>query len=63
MRGGGPGGGTADWAAAMRSSPGMQRQALDATLDAARTVDAKYGTQLTSAVWDNIVNGRFQVYP
>ncbi len=63
MRGGGPGGGAHDWAYEMTNASGMQRQALDATLDAARVVDAKYGTQLTSAVWDNIVNGRFQVYP
>lgn len=63
MRGGGPGGGARDWTFEMINTPGMQHQALDATLDAARVVDARYGTRLTSAVWDNIVNGRFQVYP
>ncbi len=53
MRGSGPGGGAADWQQFMTRNPGAQRQALDAVLNSARSVDAKYGTQLTSAVWDN----------
>ena len=63
MRGGGRGGGAADWAVEMANTPGMQKEALDAVLDAARSVDATHGTNLTSAVWENIVNGNFKVYP
>ena len=63
MRGGGKGGGAVDWDRMMRRTPGAQRSALDAVLDAAREVDLKHGTSLTSKVWENIVNGKFKVYP
>lgn len=63
MRGGRCGGGTRDWEGMMQNNPGPQRQALDAVLDVARQTDLKYGTNITSPVWENIINGRFRLYP
>ena len=58
-----PSGGASDWAREMSANQGMQKKALDATLDAAREVDFKHGTNITGAVWENIINGRFRVFP
>jgi hypothetical protein len=45
------------------NDPGSQRKALDATLDASRSIDQQHGTNITQDVWDNIINGRFNGGP
>lgn len=35
----------------MASNPGSQRKAFDAVLDAAREIDFKHGTDITSKFW------------
>lgn len=60
---GGRGGSRLDWARYMAANPGAQRQAMDAVLDASRTIDFRHGTNVTQAVWSNILNGLFATYP
>jgi hypothetical protein len=48
-----------DWADHFRRYPGSQREAFDALLEAARHVDYKLGTSVTSAIWDNLLAGNF----
>ena len=47
----------------MASNPGSQRKAFDAVLDAAREIDFKHGTDITSKFWQNIYKGNFKVHP
>lgn len=47
----------------MASNPGSQRKAFDAMLDAAREIDFKHGTDITSKFWQNIYKGNFKVHP
>ena len=47
----GPKGSTALWDRYMASNPGSQRKAFDAVLDAAREIDFKHGTDITSKFW------------
>jgi hypothetical protein len=63
MRGGGKGGSKNDWRVFMSKTPGAQKQALDAVLDAARKTDMKHGTEITKAVWESIIRGEFTVFP
>ncbi len=60
---GGRGGSTADWMRYMNANPGMQRRAFDSVLDASRAIDAKHGTYITQDVWQNIMEGNFEVRP
>ena len=59
----GPKGSAALWDRYMASNPGSQRKAFDAVLDAAREIDFKHGTDITSKFWENIINGSFKVHP
>lgn len=63
MRGGGKGGGAADWDDMMRSSLGAQQKALDAVLDAAQKTDKKHGTSIFDAVIENMKDGNFEKIP
>ncbi len=60
---GGPSGSAAAWAREMAANPGTQARALDAVLDASRSVDARYGTNVTSTVWRAIYGGNYTPYP
>jgi hypothetical protein len=60
---GGKGGSAADWARYFNANPGAQAKALDAVLEASRATDASFGTQITSAVWENLMHGNFTPYP
>jgi hypothetical protein len=60
---GGRGGSIADWAAYFTANPGSQRAAFDATLDASRAIDARYGTSITQTFWQNIMDGNFAAFP
>ncbi len=60
---GGRGGSIADWAAHFAGNPGSQAKALNVLLDVSRQADMKFGTNITSAVWENIVKGNFVVHP
>ena len=59
----GPKGSAALWDRYMASNPGSQRKAFDAVLDAAREIDFKHGTDITSKFWQNIYKGNFKVHP
>lgn len=56
-------GSAALWDRYMASNPGSQRKAFDAVLDAAREIDFKHGTDITSKFWRNIYKGSFKVHP
>ncbi len=56
---GGSNGSTAAWAAALSENPGAQRAAYDVLLATSRQIDYAHGTSITSAVWENLLNGRF----
>jgi hypothetical protein len=60
---GGASGSTAKWADYFTRFPGAQRKAFDAVLSASRSIDAKYGTNITQDVWRNIMEGNFKAYP
>jgi len=60
---GGRGGSTVDWTRYMNANPGAQRDAFDAVFDASRSMDVKYGTNITQDVWLNIMRGNFEVRP
>ena len=60
---GGKGGSAADWARYFSANPGSQRKALDAVLDASREIDYKYGTKVTEAVWEHVLEGAFTAIP
>jgi hypothetical protein len=47
----------------MSTHPGAQRKAFDAVLEASRTIDAKYGTQITQSFWKNIIKENYTSYP
>jgi hypothetical protein len=53
----------ADLASYMSTHPGAQRKAFDAVLEASRTIDAKYGTQITQSFWKNIIKENYTSYP
>lgn len=59
----GPKGSAALWDRYMASNPDSQRKAFDAVLDAAREVDFKYGTDITSKFWKNTINSNFKGDP
>jgi len=60
---GGKNGSTKAWAEFMRANPCAQRKAFDAVLEAARELDAQYGTEITQDVWRNIIAANFKPYP
>lgn len=60
---GGRGGSAEDWASDFAAIPGSQRRALDAALDASRSIDQQHGTNVTQDVWSNVMNGNFRIYP
>jgi hypothetical protein len=43
----------------MTSNPGSQVEAFDILFDVSREIDLKYGTNVTSDLWDNIINELF----
>lgn len=53
----------ADWARYFNANPGAQARALDAVMEASRATDATFGTQITSSVWENLMQGNFTPYP
>lgn len=57
---GGRGGSVADWANYMRANPGAQRAAFEAVTRAAKTIDAKFGTQLARDFAKNVAAGAFK---
>jgi hypothetical protein len=60
---GGRGGSAADWARYFNANPGTQRIALDVVMNTSRAIDYKHGTQITHAVWQNVVDGSLQTFP
>ena len=56
---GGTGNTAQDWVRYFYLNPDMKDKAFSALLDASRTIDAKYNTQITTALWDNILKGKF----
>jgi RHS repeat-associated protein len=52
-----------DWARYFGANPGSQAQAINALLDASRAIDAKYGTQITQGVWNNLMQENYTVHP
>jgi hypothetical protein len=53
---------TETWKMFMRDTPGAQRSAFDAVLEASRAIDQKYGTNVVQSVWEMILKGRFKSY-
>jgi hypothetical protein len=60
---GGKAGSTKKWLRYFEENPGAQRKAIDAMLDASRSIDAKHGTHITQDLWKNIIEGRFDAIP
>jgi hypothetical protein len=50
------------WRDFMQNNPGAQREALDELLDVTRQIDRQHGTNLLSDLWQNLMNGEFNVY-
>ena len=50
------------WRSFMENNSGAQRQALDELLDVTRQIDRQHGTNLLSGLWQNLINGQFNMY-
>jgi len=50
------------WERFFRDNPGSQTRAFESTLDATRQFDAKYGSDLESRFWGNVLQGNFRSY-
>ncbi|MEZ6058376.1 MAG: hypothetical protein R3C01_16875 [Planctomycetaceae bacterium] len=51
------------WREFLARNPGAQRRAFDEVLDASRQNDYKYGTNIVSDLWGNLLNGNFTQFP
>lgn len=60
---GGKGGSTQAWAEYFVRNPGAQRNAFDAVLKVARSMDGRYGTQLVKEAIQNYAKRSFVPYP
>jgi hypothetical protein len=60
---GGIGGSASDWAVYLAANPGAQKTAFDAVLKISRSIDVKYGTNITQDVWKNVMAGNFTPHP
>jgi len=56
-------GSTAMWEKYFRQFPGSQKRALDIVLYTSRSIDFKHGTNITSLVWENLLNGKLKLFP
>jgi hypothetical protein len=60
---GGKGGGTDDWIEYLEKDPLHQVRAFAAICRAGDKIDAKYGTQIVQAFWDQLKKGKYTSIP